>query len=151
MGVQMREEERIRVIVKQELEEPLDEVKKSLKTSFSRQNISLKADLEDIATQIGELNTNLKAEIENISAQDKKEHIKVKDDIETLTGQLDSLDETLTILTSRIETFDDEISNRWSLVVKLRKYTLDQLMSEYKRLTINMRPGKNETDEKIEE
>ncbi|MDP7208059.1 MAG: hypothetical protein QGH14_05695, partial [Candidatus Bathyarchaeota archaeon] len=131
----MREEERIRAIVKQELEEPLDEVKKSLKTSFSRQNISLKADLEDIATQIGELNTNLKAEIENISAQDKKEHIKVKDDIETLTGQLDSLDETLTILTSRIETFDDEISNRWSLVVKLRKYTLDQLMSEYKRLT----------------
>jgi uncharacterized protein (DUF3084 family) len=107
--------------------------------------------LEAIATQIGELNTNLKAEIENISAQDKKEHIKVKDDIETLTGQLDSLDETLTILTSRIETFDDEISNRWSLVVKLRKYTLDQLMSEYKRLTINMRPGKNETDEKIEE
>ena len=151
MGVQMREEERIRAIVKQELEEPLDEVRKSLKTSFSRQNISLKADLEDIATQIGELNTNLKAEIENISAQDKKEHIKVKDDIKTLTGQLDSLDETLTILTSRIETFDDEISNRWSLVVKLRKYTLDQLMSEYKRLTINMRPGENETDEKIEE
>jgi hypothetical protein len=35
-------------------------------------------------------------------------------------------------------------------VVKLRKYTLDQLMSEYKRLTGSMRPEQEEPVENAE-
>ncbi len=42
------------------------------------------------------------------------------------------------------------MNNRWSLVVKLRKYTLDQLMSEYKRLTGQMRPEQEESVENVE-
>ncbi|MBC8224306.1 hypothetical protein H8E65_06935 [Candidatus Bathyarchaeota archaeon] len=143
-------EEQIKTIVKQELKEPLAEIEKSLKTSFRRENGNLKADLEAIAAQIGGLNANLKDGIGALSAQTKKENIKVKEDIEALTGQLAGLSESIVALTGRIETLEEELNNRWSLVVKLRKYTLDQLMSEYKRLTGTMRPEQEETDENVE-
>ena len=143
-------EEQIKTIVKQELDEPLAEIEKSLKISFRRENSTLKEDLAAIAAQIGGLDASLKEGIGALSAQTKKENIKVKEDIETLTGQLAGLNETIGALAGRIETLEEELNNRWSLVVKLRKYTLDQLMSEYKRLTGTMRPEQEETDENAE-
>jgi chromosome segregation ATPase len=140
-------EAQIKTIVKQELEEPLAEFEKSIKTSFRRENSTLKEDLAAIAAQIGGLDANLKEGIGALSVQTKKENIKVKEDIEALTGQLASVNETLVTLASRLETLEEELNNRWSLVVKLRKYTLDQLMSEYKRLTGSMRPEQEEKDE----
>jgi len=143
-------EEQIKTIVKQELEEPLAEIEKSLKKTFRRENSNLQVDLEAIAAQIGGLDVSLKDGIEALSTQTKKENIKVKEDIEALTGQLAGFNETILDLTGRIETLEEELNNRWSLVVKLRKYTLDQLMSEYKRLTGTMRPEQEETDENVE-
>ena len=143
-------EEQIKTIVKQELEEPLAEIEKSLKISFRRENSTLKEDLAAIAAQIGGLDANLKEGIGALSVQTKKDNIKVKEDIETLTGQLADLNETIVALAGRIETLEEELHNRWSLVVKLRKYTLDQLMSEYKRLTGTMRPEQEEKDENAE-
>ena len=150
MGVRMSIEAEIKTIVKQELEEPLAEIEKSLKTSLRRENSNLKADLEAFAAQIGRLDVSLKDEIGSLSAQTKKDNIKIKEDIENLTGQLAGLNESLVSLSGRMETLEDELNNRWSLVVKLRKYTLDQLMSEYKRLTGTMRPEQEETDENAE-
>jgi len=143
-------EEQIKTIVKQELEEPLAEIEKSLKNSFRRENSNLQVDLESIAAQIGGLDASLKDGIGALSTQTKKENIKVKEDIEALTGQLAGLNEAILALTGRIETLEEELNNRWSLVVKLRKYTLDQLMSEYKRLTGTMRPEQEEKDENVE-
>ena len=143
-------EEQIKTIVKQELEIPLVEIENSLKTSFRQENSNLKEDLEAIVTQIGGLDASLKDGIRTLSAQTKKENIKVKEDIVALTGQLTGLNETLVTLTGRIETLEEELNNRWSLVVKLRKYTLDQLMSEYKRLTGTTRMEQEETDEHVE-
>ncbi len=140
-------EAQIKSIVKLELEEPLAEIEKRIKTSFRRENSNLKENLEAIAAQIGGLDASLKDGIRTLSAQTKKVNIKVKEDIEDLTGQLAGLNETLVALTDRIETLEEELNNRWSLVVKLRKYTLDQLMSEYKRLTGTMRPEQEEKDE----
>lgn len=143
-------EEQIKTIVKQELEAPLIKIEESLKTSFRQENSNLKEDLEAIVAQIGGLDASLKDGIRTLSAQTKKENIKVKEDIVALTGQLAGLNETLVTLTGRIETLEEELNNRWSLVVKLRKYTLDQLMSEYKRLTGTTRMEQEETDEHIE-
>ncbi len=143
-------EEQIKTIVKQELDEPLTEIEKSLKTSFRRENSTLKENLEAIAAQIGGLDANLKDGIRTLSVQTKKDNIKIKEDIEDLTRQLAGLSEALVTLTGRIETLEEELNNRWSLVVKLRKYTLDQLMSEYKRLTGTMRPEQEEKDENVE-
>jgi Holliday junction resolvasome RuvABC ATP-dependent DNA helicase subunit len=53
-------------------------------------------------------------------------------------------------LSSRLEKLEEDLSNRFGLVVKLRKYTLDQLMSEYKRLTGSMRPEQEESAENAE-
>lgn len=143
-------EEQIKTIVKQELEAPLAEIEKNLKNSFRRENSNLQVDLEAIAAQIGGLDASLKDGIGALSAQTKKDNIKVKEDIEDLTGQLAGLNEALVTLTGRIEILEEELNNRWSLVVKLRKYTLDQLMSEYKRLTGTMRPEQEEKDENVE-
>jgi archaellum component FlaC len=106
-----------------------------------------RSDLDAIAAQIGGLDASLKEGIAALSAQTKKETIKIKEDVEALTGQISGFVTTVEDLTGRIETLEEELNNRWSLVVKLRKYTLDQLMSEYKRLTGTMRPEQEETDE----
>jgi chromosome segregation ATPase len=81
------------------------------------------------------------------SQQDNKE---ILDQIEGITKQIETLNETIADLSSRIEKLEEDLSNRFGLVVKLRKYTLDQLMSEYKRLTGSMRPEKEESAENAE-
>jgi len=143
-------EEQIKTIVKQELEAPLADIENRLKSSFRRENNALKAEFEAIAAQIGGLDASLKEGVNALTSQTKKDNIRIKEDIEALTGQLASVNETLVTLASRLETLEEELTNRWSLVVKLRKYTLDQLMSEYKRLTVSMRPEQEEKDENVE-
>jgi cell division protein FtsB len=143
-------EEQIKTIVKQELEAPLADIENRLKSSFRRENNALKAEFEAIAAQIGGLNASLKEGVNALTAQTKNDNIRIKEDIKALTEQLAGLNETLVTLASRIETLEEELNNRWSLVVKLRKYTLDQLMSEYKRLTVSMRPEQEEKDENTE-
>jgi cell division protein FtsB len=143
-------EEQIKTIVKQELEAPLADIENRLKSSFRRENNALKAEFEAIAAQIGGLNASLKEGVNALTAQTKNDNISIKEDIKALTEQLAGLNETLVTLASRIETLEEELNNRWSLVVKLRKYTLDQLMSEYKRLTVSMRPEQEEKDENTE-
>lgn len=143
-------EEQIKRIAKQEIETPLADIERRLKTSFRRDNEKLKEDLDAIAAQIGGLDASLKDGIVSLSAQTKKETIKIKEDVEALTGQISGLVTSVEDLTGRIETLEEELNNRWSLVVKLRKYTLDQLMSEYKRLTGTMRSDQEETDENAE-
>jgi archaellum component FlaC len=143
-------EEQIKTIAKQEIETPLADIEKRLKASFRRDSAKVKEDLDAIAAQIGGLDASLKEGIATLSAQTKKETIKIKEDVESLTGQISGLVTTVEDLTGRIETLEEELNNRWSLVVKLRKYTLDQLMSEYKRLTGTMRPEQEETDENAE-
>jgi predicted nuclease with TOPRIM domain len=81
------------------------------------------------------------------SQQDNKE---ILDQIEGISMQVEALNETIADLSSRIEKLEEDLSNRFGLVVKLRKYTLDQLMSEYKRLTGSMRPEKEESAENVE-
>lgn len=140
-------EEQIKTIVKQELEAPLADIENRLKSSFRRENNALKVEFEAIAAQIGGLDASLKEGVNVLTSQTKKDNIRIKEDIAALTGQLASVNEALVTLTSRLETLEEELNNRWSLVVKLRKYTLDQLMSEYKRLTGSMRPEQEEKDE----
>lgn len=143
-------EEQIKTIVKQELEAPLADIENRLKSSFRRENNALKVEFEAIAAQIGGLDASLKEGVNVLTSQTKKDNIRIKEDIAALTGQLASVNEALVTLTSRLETLEEELNNRWSLVVKLRKYTLDQLMSEYKRLTGSMRPEQEEKDENAE-
>ena len=143
-------EEQIKTIVKQELEAPLADIENRLKSSFRRENTALKAEFEALAAQIGGLDASLKEGVSTLTAHTKKDNIRIKEDLEALTGQLSDLNENLGTLTGRIETLEEELNNRWSLVVKLRKYTLDQLMSEYKRLTVSMRPEQEEKDENAE-
>ena len=94
-------------------------------------------------TQMDEIEKRLKNAFRN-------ENIQLKEDITGLRGKLDELTVQLDDLTGRIEKLEEELHNRWSLVVKLRKYTLDQLMSEYKRLTGQLRPELEESVENAE-
>jgi hypothetical protein len=60
-----------------------------------------------------------------------------------ITDQL----EDLRLLTKKLE---DDLSNRWGLLVSLRKYTLEQLMAEYKKLTGSLRPEQEDSVEHAE-
>ncbi len=143
-------EDHIKTIAKQELEESMKDIENRLNESLKQENDKLKQDLETIAEKIERIDESLKEGVSVLTSQTKKENIKIKDDIEVLTGKLSNLSITIEDLTNRVVTLEEELHNRWSLVVKLRKYTLDQLMSEYKRLTGSMRPEQEEISENAE-
>jgi flagellar motility protein MotE (MotC chaperone) len=70
---------------------------------------------------------------------------------EYLEKEIGEIREQLSGLSSRTEKLEKRLDERMNLLVKLRKYTLDQLMSEYNRLMDIMRPAeKKETAENVE-
>jgi len=70
---------------------------------------------------------------------------------EYLEKEIEEIREQLSDLSSRTEKLETRLDEKVNLLVKLRKYTLDQLMSEYKRLTEIIRPTeKEETAENAE-
>jgi archaellum component FlaC len=143
-------EDHIKTLAKQELEESMKDIENRLNESLKQENTKLKEDLETIAEKIEKIDESLKEGVSVLTSQTKKENIQIKEELEVLTGKVSSLSITFEDLTNRVVALEEELHNRWSLVVKLRKYTLDQLMSEYKRLTGSMRPEKEELDENAE-
>ena len=73
---------------------------------------------------------------------------------ERLRGQLEKeLDEfrgQLSDITARTEKIEGEMGNKWNILVKLRRYTLDKLMSEYSKIEESMHPVKEEPAENAE-
>ena len=67
-----------------------------------------------------------------------------------LEKELDEIRKQLLDISSRTENLEHELSDRWNVLVKLRKYTLDQMVSEYKRIMDIIRPGKEEPAENAE-
>ncbi len=98
---------------------------------------------DEISTEFEEIEKSLKAAY-------RKDNRQIREDLKVLTGKLEKFTVQMADLQGRIEKLEEEMNNRWSLVVKLRKYTLDQLMSEYKRLTGQMRPEQEESVENVE-
>ncbi len=98
---------------------------------------------EELSTEFEEIEKSLKAAY-------RKDNRQIREDLKVLTGKFEKFTVQMDDLLQRIEKLEEEMNNRWSLVVKLRKYTLDQLMSEYKRLTGQMRPEQEESIENAE-
>lgn len=98
---------------------------------------------EALETQLIDIDKQLKSSF-------RSDTIQLKEQIERLNTSLDEILARIEGMNGRIGKLEEELNNRWSLVVKLRKYTLDQLMSEYKRLTGQMRPEQEESVENAE-
>ena len=98
---------------------------------------------EALETQLVDIDKQLKSSF-------RSDTIQLKEQIERLNTSLDEILARIEGMNGRIGKLEEELNNRWSLVVKLRKYTLDQLMSEYKRLTGQMRPEEEESVENAE-
>jgi len=98
---------------------------------------------EELSTEFEEIEARLKAVW-------RKDNRQIREDLKVLTNKLEEFTVQMEDLHQRIEKLEEEMNNRWSLVVKLRKYTLDQLMSEYKRLTGQMHPEQEESVENAE-
>lgn len=110
--------------------------------------MSIEEQIRKIAKE--ELSTQFEEFEELLTTSYRKNSRQVREDLKELTGKFDEITSQLDDLRQRIEKLEEEMNNRWSLVVKLRKYTLDQLMSEYKRLTGQMRPEQEESVENAE-
>jgi len=53
---------------------------------------------------------------------------------EELDSQLEEIREQVSGVSSRIDALEKEMNEKWTLVLNLRKHTLDQLMLEYRNL-----------------
>lgn len=110
--------------------------------------MSIEEHIKTIVKQ--ELDTQISDVEKRLKTHSKQKNKEILDQVEVITTQLDVLNEMIADLSSRLEKLEEDLSNRFGLVVKLRKYTLDQLMSEYKRLTGSMRPEQEESPENAE-
>lgn len=110
--------------------------------------MSIEEHIKTIVKQ--ELDTQISDVEKRLKTHSKRENKEILDQVEVITTQLEVLNEMIADLSSRLEKLEEDLSNRFGLVVKLRKYTLDQLMSEYKRLTGSMRPEQEESPENAE-
>jgi len=110
--------------------------------------MSIEEQIKTIAKQ--ELDIQISDVEKRLRTHSRREIKEILDQMEVITTQLDVLNETIVDQSSRLEKLEEDLSNRFGLVVKLRKYTLDQLMSEYKRLTGSMRPEQEESPENAE-
>ena len=81
-----------------------------------------------------ELQTQLDNIEERMRSSFRKESNEVKEKIQEISIQLEEMGTLIAELNLRTEKLEKDIINKFDLIVKLRKYTLDQLISEYKRL-----------------
>ncbi|HUS77612.1 MAG TPA: hypothetical protein VM050_02970 [Patescibacteria group bacterium] len=110
--------------------------------------MSIEEQIRTIATD--ELETQLIELEKRLRNSMRQENRELKEQMDALGVQLEQVQARFGEFSLRIEKLEEDLSNRFGLVVKLRKYTLDQLMSEYKRLTGTMRPEQEETVENAE-
>jgi len=66
----------------------------------------------------------------------------IKEELKAQLGELSSL-------SSRIDTLDREMKEKWGLMLNLRKSTLDQLMLEYRNLKDQLKSKDSNEDVEI--
>ncbi|TRO46735.1 hypothetical protein E2P65_05330 [Candidatus Bathyarchaeota archaeon] len=98
---------------------------------------------DELQTQLDDIEKRMRSSF-------RKESNEIKEQIQAITTQMEDLSTLIADLNLRTAKLEEDLSNRFGLVVKLRKYTLDQLMSEYKRLTGTLRPDQEESPENAE-
>jgi peptidoglycan hydrolase CwlO-like protein len=98
---------------------------------------------DELQTQLDDIEKRMRSSF-------RKESNEIKEQIQAINTQLEDLGTLIADLNLRTQKLEEDLSNRFGLVVKLRKYTLDQLMSEYKRLTGTLRPDQEESPENAE-
>lgn len=95
-----------------------------------------------IEEQIREIvKRELKAQVEEIEGRFQRV---IEEELQKIGGRLSDID-------ARIEKIEAASNNKWNTLLKLKKYTLDQLMSEYRKFADAMRPEREETEETAEE
>jgi len=95
----------------------------------------------DIEKQIGELaREELRAQLEEIESRFQR---LIEEELEEIRGQLSSI-------AARTEKIEGEMGSKWNILVRLRRYTLDKLMSEYRKVEDTMRPEREEPEEPAE-
>jgi len=92
---------------------------------------------------------SIEEQVKNIAKEELKAEIsKMEEGIRGyLEEELEEIKSQLADLKSRTEGLEKRLDDRMNLLVKLRKYTLDSLMSEYNRFMDAVRPEKEESAE----
>ena len=91
-----------------------------------------------IEKQIRELaREELKTHLEEIESRFQR---LIEKELEEFRGQLSSI-------AAKTEKIEGEMGSKWNILVRLRRYTLDKLMSEYRKEEDAMRPEREEPEE----
>lgn len=64
--------------------------------------------------------------------------------------ELTEIRRQLSSTAARTEKIEGELSSKWNILVKLRRHTLDKLMSEYRKVENLLLPEKAEAEETAE-
>jgi len=75
---------------------------------------------------------------------DKQIRVLVKEEFEK---QLGEIHEQISSLSLRIDEVEREHGNKWNLILKLRKHTIDELMAEYSKIKGEMHQTSEEQAE----
>ena len=83
----------------------------------------------------------LKAQVEEIEGRFQRF---IEEELQRIGGRLSDIDD-------RIGKIEEAQNNKWNTLLKLKKYTLDQLMLEYRKFADAMRPEREKTEKSPEE
>ena len=97
-----------------------------------------------------ELQTQLDTIEEGMRSSFRKQSNELKKKIQVISIQLEEMGTLIAELNLRTEKLEKDLINKFDLIVKLRKNTLGQLISEYKRLMGTLYPNLEESAEKAE-
>ncbi len=110
--------------------------------------MSLEEQIRTIAKD--ELQTQLDNIEKRMRSSFRKESNEIKEQIQAMSTQLEEMGTLIAELNLKAEKLEEGLINKFELIVKLRKYTLDQLISGYKRFTGTLHPNLEEPAENAE-
>ena len=99
--------------------------------------------MDELQTQLADVKKRMRGSF-------RKESNEIKKQIQAMSTQLEEMGTLIVELNLRAEKLEEDLINRFGFIAKLRKHTLDKLMSEYKRLTGTQRPNQEESAKNTE-
>jgi len=107
--------------------------------------MSLEEQIRTIA--LDELQTQLADVEKRMRSSFRMESNEIKKQIQAMSTQLEEMGTLIAELNLRTEKLEEDLINRFGFIAKLRRDTLDKLMSDYKRLTGTLHPNQEESAE----
>jgi len=101
--------------------------------------------IEDRVREI--VRDELKSRLEEIEIRFQR---RIDEELKKFLEELEKFRGEISELCERVGKLETNSKNKWNLLLKLRKHTIDQLMTEYRKIAESIRPAEREEGESEE-